>query len=90
MPHHTSLIAILCVGFVLAFMLGMVAPVEDRYPAAVELFHAGFWYPTTDRSAELPPDLWANGLVALGLSLVALLIGQFVFRRLEGRFAQVL
>src|SRR3546814_9894987 len=25
MPHHTSLIAILCVGFVLAFVLGMVA-----------------------------------------------------------------
>ncbi len=58
--------------------------------AAVELFHAGFWYPTTDRTAEVPPDLWANGLIALGLSLVALLIGQFVFRKLEGRFAQVL
>src|SRR3546814_4606637 len=24
-PHHTALIAILCVGFVLAFVLGMVA-----------------------------------------------------------------
>ena len=26
MPHHTSLIAILCVGFVLAFVFGMAAP----------------------------------------------------------------
>lgn len=58
--------------------------------AAVELFHTGFWFPTTDRAAEIPPDLWANGLVALGLAALVLLIGQFVFRRLEGRFAQVL
>ena len=58
--------------------------------AAVEFFHNGFWYPTTTKPQELPPELWANGLVALGLSAVLLLIGQFVFRRLEGRFAQVL
>lgn len=56
--------------------------------AAVELMHGGFWYPTTDGSAPLPPDLWTYGLAGLGVSLLILALGQFVFRRLEGRFAQ--
>lgn len=56
--------------------------------AAVELFHAGFWYPTTDGSVPLPPNLLVNGIIALGISLIVLLIGQTVFKRLEGRFAQ--
>jgi ABC-2 type transport system permease protein len=55
---------------------------------AVELFHAGFWFPTTDGSAPLPPDLLLKGLAALGIAALVLVIGQTVFRRLEGRFAQ--
>jgi ABC-2 type transport system permease protein len=38
----------------------------------------------------LPPDLWLSGFIALGISLLVLLLGQYLFRRLEGRFAQVL
>jgi len=56
--------------------------------AGVELMHAGFWYPTTTSTPALEPGLWANGLVALAISLAILAIGQLVFRRLEGRFAQ--
>jgi ABC-2 type transport system permease protein len=56
--------------------------------AAVEMFHATFWYPTTHGSVALPPHLWLYALVALIISLAMILVGQIVFRRLEGRFAQ--
>ncbi|MFD6092498.1 ABC transporter permease [Oerskovia sp. NPDC060338] len=58
--------------------------------AAVELFHFCFWFPGTDRSAPLPPGLLWSSLFALVLSFVVLGIGQLVFRRLDGRFAQEL
>jgi ABC-2 type transport system permease protein len=56
--------------------------------AAVELFHTGFWEPTTDGGAEMPPNLPAFGLAAFGIAALTLILGQFVFRRLESRFAQ--
>lgn len=55
---------------------------------AVELFHFAFWYPVTETSLTLPPDLAMNTLWTLLISVAVLLIGQAVFRRLEGRFAQ--
>ncbi|MFD0482959.1 ABC transporter permease [Kineococcus sp. GCM10028916] len=63
--------------------------------AAVELFHWAFWYPTGDvRDAVtpvvLPPHLLWSGLWGLLIALVMLALGQFVFRRIEGRFAQEL
>lgn len=57
---------------------------------AVELFHYGFWLSLEPAGALPLPNLWAFGFIALATSLVLLVIGQFVFRRLEGRFAQVL
>jgi len=56
--------------------------------AAVELFHAGFWYPTTGGAGRLPENLVMYGLIGLGVALITLAVGQLVFRRLEGRFAQ--
>lgn len=56
--------------------------------AAVELLHAGFWYPTTGGEAPLPPNLIVNGLWSLLIAIAVLAVGQFVFRRLESRFAQ--
>lgn len=56
--------------------------------AAVELFHYGIWFPLGPNNADPLPGLWTFGLIALVTSLIALVIGQFVFRRLEGRFAQ--
>ncbi len=56
--------------------------------AAVELFHAGFWHPTTGGGDPLPPGLPWYGLSALGIAIVTLVFGQLVFRKLESRFAQ--
>lgn len=55
---------------------------------AVELFHYAFWYPVTTTDLPLPPDLAVNTLWTMVVAVITLLIGQSVFRRLEGRFAQ--
>lgn len=56
--------------------------------AAVELFHYGIWLPLDPKDATVFPDMWLFGGIALITSALALVIGQLVFRRLEGRFAQ--
>ncbi|WP_432483824.1 ABC transporter permease [Kineococcus esterisolvens] len=62
--------------------------------SAVELFHYAFWYgatrPGAGPAATLPPHLFWYGGVSLVVALVVLAVGQFTFRRLEGRFAQEL
>ncbi|UWF78170.1 ABC transporter permease [Microbacterium neungamense] len=55
---------------------------------AVELFHYGIWMPLGPNGASPLPSLWTFSAIALLISLVVLAFGQFVFRRLEGRFAQ--
>jgi ABC-2 type transport system permease protein len=55
---------------------------------AVELFHFAFWSPVTQSSLPLPPYLAVNTLWTLLIAVAVLIIGQSVFRRLEGRFAQ--
>ena len=57
---------------------------------AVELFHAGFWFPLNPENGQLLPDLWTFAGLALLISLLTVVVGQLVFRRLEGRFAQEL
>ncbi|MFS0893270.1 ABC transporter permease [Microbacterium sp. 179-I 3D3 NHS] len=54
----------------------------------VELFHYAFWRPVTAVTMDLPPELGWNTLWTFLISVGTLLIGQLVFRRLEGRFAQ--
>lgn len=54
----------------------------------VELFHYAFWRPVTETTLTLPPNLAWNTLWTFLIAVATLLIGQFVFRRLEGRFAQ--
>lgn len=56
--------------------------------ASVELFHYGIWFPLDPGSGRPLPDLWFFAGCAVVTSLVITIIGQFVFRRLEGRFAQ--
>lgn len=58
--------------------------------AAVELFHAGFWLPLHPENGQPLPDLWEFAALGLLISLATVAVGQFVFRRLEGRFAQEL
>lgn len=55
---------------------------------AIELFHFGVWSPLNSGGAEMLPGLWEFAGIALAVSVVALVTGQLVFRRLEGRFAQ--
>lgn len=55
---------------------------------AVELFHFGIWHALDPANAQPLPSLWVHALVALAVSIVILIIGELVFRRLEGRFAQ--
>lgn len=57
----------------------------------VESFHYAFWLPTTDGSSLMPENffsLWVP--IGLGISFILVLVGQFTFGRLEGRFAQEL
>lgn len=56
--------------------------------AAVELFHWGIWAPLGGANSEPMPGLLMYSLIALGTALIVLIVGQLVFRRLEGRFAQ--
>ncbi|MCG7322053.1 ABC transporter permease [Arsenicicoccus bolidensis] len=56
----------------------------------VELMHWGVWHPTTDGTPPLPPHLLWTSAQALIVSLLVLAIGQTIFRRLDGRFAQEL
>ena len=55
---------------------------------AVELFHFAFWYPVTDTDLMPPPNLAMNTLWTFIIVIATLWLGQAVFRRLEGRFAQ--
>ena len=61
---------------------------------AVELFHWAFWYTAaaekSDVLIELPPHLYWHAGIALVITAAALVAGQLVFRRVEGRFAQEL
>ncbi len=55
---------------------------------AVELFHYGIWFPLDPQDGQLIPSLLEYAGIAVVVSLTLLIVGQFVFRRLEGRFAQ--
>lgn len=55
---------------------------------AVELFHYGIWLPLDPAGGVPIPDLWLYTGVGMVTSVVFVVIGQLVFRSLEGRFAQ--
>lgn len=67
-----------------AFVLYRLNPLT----AAVELFHYGIWFPLNPENGQLLPGLFTFAGIAVVVSLAFLLVGQLVFRRLEGRFAQ--
>lgn len=64
---------------------------------AVELSHIGFWAPSASVEARYPtlaevapPHFVVIGAAATAVTLVLVAVGQIVFHRLEGRFAQEL
>ena len=64
-------------------------PIAD----AVLLVQRGFWVGTTKNPVEfaatdLPPDLFQRGFIALGISIVLLVVSQVVFRRFEQRIPE--
>ncbi|WP_348771185.1 ABC transporter permease [Canibacter zhuwentaonis] len=65
------------------YQIYMVNPMT----ASVELFHNTFWLPLAPHS-ERPTGLLTYALIASAIALCALLIGQLVFKKLEGTFAQ--
>lgn len=67
-----------------AFVLYRLNPIT----AAVELFHYGLWAPLNPEENAALPQLWMYAGFGIITSLVVLGVGQLVFRRLEGRFAQ--
>lgn len=69
-----------------AFTVYQINPITS----AVELFHAAFWYPGTSGSTPLPPHLPMFGFLGLVIAGLFLMLGQAVFHRVEGRFAQEL
>jgi len=70
----------------------MVSPLS----VAVERVHCGFWRPTADLEksghfAEIVPHLFSFWTpVGIGISLLTVLIGDLLFRKFEGNFAQEL
>jgi ABC-2 type transport system permease protein len=58
---------------------------------AVELVHRGTWaHASAGNVSALPPGLATRAVPALAFSAVLVVVGQWVFRRLTGRFAQEL
>ena len=73
------------------FRIYMLNPITQ----AVELYHFAFWRPITESTdpekmaaLPIPPDLAIDTLWTFLIAIGVLWAGQFVFRRLEGRFAQ--
>lgn len=67
-----------------AFVVYRLNPITP----AVELFHYGLWSPLPLTAPAGLPGLWIYAAVALVVAVIVLVIGQLVFTRLEGRFAQ--
>lgn len=56
--------------------------------AAVELFHMAFWDPVTPDAHALPDNFWTTVWIAIAITLLSVFVGQWVFRKIEPRFAQ--
>ncbi|MGI5952322.1 MAG: ABC transporter permease [Brooklawnia sp.] len=56
----------------------------------VELFHWCFWSSTASDAYQPPPGMVGWVVMAAVTSIIVLIIGELVFRRLDGRFAQEL
>lgn len=65
------------------YQIYMLNPVT----VAVELGHSAFWAGTVEHALR-PDVLLQNSLIGLAIALATFVVGQLVFRRLEGDFAQ--
>lgn len=71
-----------------AFTIYQLNPITG----ALGAFHLATWFPTTSMGAQeltvLGPGALTFGVISLVVSTAFLLVGQFIFRKLEGNFAQ--
>lgn len=58
--------------------------------SVVEIFHWTFWAPTTGSAVVMPPNFGVFVTIAAAIAVGTLVVGQLIFRRLDGRFAQEL
>ncbi|WP_309224296.1 ABC transporter permease [Propioniciclava sp. MC1683] len=65
------------------YMLNPLTPI-------VELFHYCFWAPTSGVEYLEPPGMWLFVATSALTSILILVLGEGLFRRLDGRFAQEL
>ncbi|WP_024357430.1 ABC transporter permease [Leucobacter chironomi] len=56
--------------------------------ASVELMHLAFWDPVSPNAHAMPENFWTTVGIASVITLIGVVIGQFVFRKIEPRFAQ--
>lgn len=56
----------------------------------VEMFHFCFWAPTKGVDYQVPPGMVTFVILSAAISVATLFIGESMFRRLDGRFAQEL
>lgn len=56
--------------------------------ASVELMHLAFWDPISPNAHAMPENFWTTVGIASVITLIGVVIGQFVFRKIEPRFAQ--
>lgn len=68
------------------YRLYMLNPVTT----GVELSHEAFWAPVETAQVPRPENLLLDCGIAALIMLITLLLGQWVFRKLEGQFAQSL
>lgn len=80
-----------------ATRFGSGAAVQEIYLAnplavAVILFQRAFWSPTVqgEPGSGMPSHLWERGLIMLVVSAMLVVVAQWIFRRLQGRFAEEL
>lgn len=67
----------------------LLNPIAD----AVLLMQQAFWVGTTENpelthATHIPGDLWAFSFLALGVSALMLLLGQYIFKRFENRIPE--
>nr|WP_243751891.1 ABC transporter permease [Leucobacter weissii] len=72
------------IGMDWVYQLYMINPVTT----AVELSHLVFWRPVSQDAPPAPDLLLTYSFTGIGFALVALVLGQLMFRKMEGRFAQ--
>lgn len=69
-----------------ALQIYLATPVS----AGVEAFHRAFWWGGTSGAFQFAPGFAIHLVVAFGIGLAALVLGELAFRHYEGRFAQEL